>query len=509
MSALPDLTPPGTAASIGGRRPVLFAMVAYSALLAVQLAWAYRCFSQPDEMIHGTAVMVHHAANFMRGEDIYRDFRAPPHAAAVYGPLVYAIPAWIGRASDADVFDLYRIGRAMSLLATLGTAALVYALTRRLGAGAALSVVATLATVSCPIYWTVSGEYRADPVAVFLSLAAIWWFVRFQSRRWWLLAVVPIVAAFLFKQSSILPLPSIALYLWYCGRRWASVVFGGLTAVVLCGLVAGVNAGTDGAFWQNTVHALRGNRSPANLLAWPIAVLPVAVAQYGLAACWLARCRRARGLGPVEFYAVVALVVALAMTWRDGSVEYYFCESVAAASILMALQWQRWRNEPAAEDFWQPLRMVATVLPALVAIVAIAKLDPSPNERYSVFRDIASHRDEEREVFDVMLRRYDRLDPPVLCDLDSITLAGRHRPTMMDIWLFSGMIDQGAFDDTAIRAGLEAGRFGGVILREPVEQRRRYQSTYYVPTAWRQLIAERYRLAERFGTGFYVYLPND
>ncbi len=488
--------------------PVRLAIAAYLVLLAAHLCWAYACLGNPDELFHGPAVMVHHAATAMRGESIYGDWRQPPHIVTVYGPLSYLLPGWAGRVVQADPAGLYQIGRIISLLAALGIGLTTYGLARTMAVRRPLALAAALATISSPVFWLISGAFRAEPAAIFCSLLAVWWFRRFERTGWCWLSGLIICVAFLFKQSAILPLPAIAVYLWLSGRRQTAVFFFLGIGLTLAAIVATLTAVTDGYYWLNAFTALQGNRSLGNLALWPVAVLSVGLAQYVLSFTWMARAMTARRLGLLECYFIVALLVPFAMTWRDGAAEYYFGESVAVAGVLMAAQWQRWRRRPPRSIAAQRLVRGAVLLPVAMAVAMIAGLEPSALRR---FRETVGpqRRSDESDFarFEATVAQLEALPSPIFCEPDGLMVLSNHQPFILDTWLFSGMIDQGVFDDSGVRAALADGQFRAVVLSLEASSVRQYGSTYYVPPAWLKIIARRYRLDRRLPNGCYLYLP--
>lgn len=443
----------------------------------------------------------------MRGESIYGDWRTPPHVATVYGPLTYLLPGWIGRTLGIEAENLYQVGRTLSLLAVLGIAGVVYGWARRLGAERGPTLLAALATVSSPVYWTVGCELRGEPLATLCSLLAGWWFLRFdgRTRRWE--AGLFIILGFLFKQSALLPLPAIVLYLWGARRRREAVLFGTATTVGLAALVIGLDAATDGLYRLNAFDALHGNRTISNLAIWPIAVLPVCLGQYLYSAFWLGSRRLSGPPGLLAGYFVISLIVPLLMTWRDGAVEYYFMESVAVAGILMALQWQHWRRQPVTEQGGRH-SVIAMIswLPFVTALGTALQLEPNAWQRFHQAVNTRSLAAAERAEHRRLTAEFRVLPGPVLSQVDDLTIHDERSPVILDTWLFSGLIDQGAFDDAEIRTRLETGAFRSVILRLPIGSVKRYGSTTYVPRAWLQVIKRRYRLAGRLGE-FYVYEP--
>lgn len=535
-SFAPDSLPPAALPRIprAAHPLVIAALPAYAALLIVQLAFVSRLVAGREEMVQGSAAMAWHAWRAMNGESLYRDCLAePPHVAAVYGPLAYLLPALVGLAVGAsDPFTILLIGRGMSLLAAIISGVLIHALARRLGARRLFAWIAVLVALSNPIFWNLNAEFRADPVTLCLSMAAVACFADRDTLRRRVLASLPLTAAFLCKPTSVAPLLGIAAFLWWRGRKREAALWlvgGGLLAA---GWVAALNGLTDGAYRINAFEALRGNRSWINLLVFPVAVLPLTLPHFAFAA-WLIGVRvfrrEDRAQRPDAFRDGVdfliaclgaAWLVAVLTTLRDGSVEYYFCESLAFASILMALQWQRWldsaagrfKETPSGVAFdvsHRPILLVVSFAPALVAIVAILKLEPGPAQRLSDLWNLPHVVRADADRFARRLVLLNDLPRPILCDDDSLSLFADRPPLMMDIWLFSGLIDRGVFDDAAIRGDLESGRIGSVVLRRPVEQPKRYQTTWRLPPAWREVIMRRYRPKFADFDGLHVYVPRD
>ena len=472
--------------------------------------WAVRCFPKPEELFHGPAVIACHAAQVMRGESIYTDWRSQPHVATVYGPLTYVLPGWVGRTLGVDVNGLYQIGRALSLLSAIGIGFVVYGLARRIGVERGFAVMAALAAVSSPVYWTVCCELRGEPPATLCSLLAVWWFLRFDGRpcRWE--AALFIALSFLFKQSAILPLPAITLFLWLARRRGEAVLFGAATAAGIAGLIVGLNAATGNLYWLNAFGALHGNRAAFNLAIWPAAVLPICLAQYVLAAIGLANRRRRGGSWTLlDWYFLVSLILPVLMTWRDGAAEYYFMESVAVAGVLMAAQLQQWRRSSATARSNRPVITMAGWLPAAVAVAGLLQLQPNVARRVEEAWRVRSLAAVEQAEHRRRVAEFRDLPGPVLSQIDDLTMHDGREPVILDTWLFSGLIEQGVFDDSGIRAALEAGRYRSVVLRLPAELVQRYGGTTYFPRAWLRIIARRYQPAGRISGRFYVYQPNE
>lgn len=508
---------------------VIAALAAYFFLLVVDLAGVARLIAGRDEMVQGSAAMAWHAARAAGGEPIYRDcLTHRPHVAAVYGPLIYLFPALIGRTIGASQpLAMLLIGRGLSLLATTITGVLIFAMARRLGARRLFAWIATLAALSNPIFWNISAEYRADPITLCLLLAAVACFAGRDTRPARFLAALPLMAAFLCKPTSVAPLIAMAWFLWRRGRRREAsgwLIVGGLLAL---GCIASLNWLTDGGYRINAFEALRGSRAWSNLLVFPVTVLPLTLPQFAFAA-WLIGVRLLRpqhgkpqheaasnGVDVLIAWLGAAWLLAFLTTVRDGSAEYYFCESLAGASILMALQWQRWLDastgRPAdsttANPAHRPLHLAAFLAPVVVAIIALPKLEPGPVQRLGDLWNLSRVVRTDADRFARRLALVNELPKPVLCGDDSLSLFANQSPLMMDTWLFSGLIDRGVFDDSAIVGDLESGRFGAVVLNWPVEQAKRYQSTWRIPPAWRDAIMRRYRPMFPDIGGLYVYAP--
>ncbi|MCK6482987.1 MAG: hypothetical protein HUU22_12740 [Phycisphaerae bacterium] len=490
------------------------ALAFFALMLAIESAWAIRCVAMPDEMMHGTAVSVYNAAEFQHHRPIYRDWRERPHVPAIYGIFSYVVPGLIGRAVDADLLDLYVIGRLLSLIATAGIGVAIYRLARRTASGDSdgtspmFAAAAALATLSFPIFWPVCGEFRGDAPAILCSLAALAVYrSNEQSPRRWMSPPL-IVLAFLFKPSCVLAGLTIPAYLMIRRRPVEAISFFVAWAAPIAILIVLLQRATDGLYLLNAVDAFRGNRDVGNMIIWPVGVLPKAVALYAFAAAWLYAHRTGRRMDLLSVHFWMTLVVPFVLTYRDGADDYYFCEHIAAACILMAAQWETWLRGFSSPDE-RLVRVLICLAPALpVSAMAWSHTPPVSRMLHGVL-DAREWVHGERALFRDMAKALDSLPQPVLCDADGLTLLSRSPPVLMDTWGLSGLRDQGVFDDSAIVADLAARRFGAVILRQPADVIMRYQTTVHVPSAWRQAILREYRPAGKIGDRYYLYLPQE
>lgn len=494
------------------RRLLAPALAVFGTMLAIELAWAVRSVGMPDEIMHGTAVSVYNAAEFQHHRPIYRDWRQRPHIPAIYGVFSYVVPAQIGRAVDADLLDLYVIGRLLSLCATAGIGVMIYRLSRRTAAGERretsplFAVLAVLAALSFPIFWPVCGEFRGDAPAILCSLAAMAVFRSYERSPWRWLSPPLIVLAFLFKPSCVLAGLTIPLYLLIRRRPIQAIGFFLAWAAPIALLIGLLQRATDGLYLFNAVDAFRGNRAAGNLIIWPVGVLPKAVALYAFAAAWLHAHRRGERMDALGVHFWTTLIVPFVLTYRDGADDYYFCEHIAVTCILTAAQCESWLRR-----FSSPgerlLRALICLAPALPVPPMAWNHTPAVSRMLHGVLNAREWVRGERALFRDMAAVVDTLPPPVLCDADGLTLLSRGPRVIMDTWGFSGLRDQGVFDDSAIVADLVARRFGAVILRQPADAIMRYQTTVHVPAAWREAILRGYRLAGKLEEKYYLYFP--
>lgn len=487
----------------------LLTVVLVLALLLPLLLRVVQDFGLPTELTFPNSVLVYHARHVQAGQPIYTDFRELPHVVAPYGPLVYLIPGYLGRITGADEGGLFKIGRSVSLLATLVSAGCVAFLLRRAANTRwALVLLFTAVFLSTPILWPVGMAYRPDAPVMCLVLLGLVVFARQREGRWWYLAVVPFVGAFLFKQSAIVG-PGAVFVCLLAARRparalgWLVLSAGcfGLAFVVL-------NVATGGMYYLNAVRGLAGNVTPGNIVSIVgEEVLWACLVPFVLATAQVLRVWRERRVDLWVIFFVLSFAVATLSTLRDGSATNYFIETLAVGCVLAGRELEQILR--GAELDRRPATLgharLALLLPAIVYLSVAAHEVPSTGRLLAQL----PHRDERYEGRRTLMQRAaERLEASggdVFCAVDPVNLY-LSKPYMLDTFMFTNLADRGVFDDSELIRKLSERGFAAILLREPARREAvgQYQSTPWVRPAWQAAILDGGYRGQPLGP-FYLY----
>lgn len=240
-------------------------------------------------------------------------------------------------------------GRLLSLLATLGTALLIFAGVKQ-RAGAYSGFLAGTLFLMMPSSWTFGTLQRVDTLGAFFGcLSAYLLIVQNERRALSLFAGAAAILAFFTKTSIIASALAAVVYLFFTGR-FKDCLFFAMGATGMFGIICGLLAFTGNeSFWYNlsatadspystqlAVHHVRSWFSTFPVLA------AVAFAFFGLTL----GVRRREGDVLFSFiYAGFSLTIAMATCFRVGSSLNYFHESAVPMCLLAGFALGRLVNE--------------------------------------------------------------------------------------------------------------------------------------------------------------------
>ncbi|MDQ2806920.1 MAG: glycosyltransferase family 39 protein, partial [Chloroflexota bacterium] len=209
--------------------------------------WPFQ-HDESESMIVAETLLLDHGVN------IYAKLTPQQFIAAPYPPLYYLLN-WPAIHLLGATF---KVGRALSLAATLGVGGLLIALTRRLTGDWSAGIIAALAwgAVGMVGFWGVL--VKPDMLTVALGLGGLLWLLRAAAGQGRIWGALPLFwAAFYSKQTAIAA--AVAACVWLILRDWRrGVIF---SAIYAAGAVAGtllLNWWTEGGYFYHeiTVHAL-------------------------------------------------------------------------------------------------------------------------------------------------------------------------------------------------------------------------------------------------------------
>ena len=319
-------------------------------LMGLTLWLGVRGLLFPYQLDYGEGVLLHFVHEWAHGRPIYKGIEGYPYITANYPPL----PIVLALALKPFLGVTYAAGRVWTLLAVVGSAALIGAWVRREGRGWLPAVTAALVFAGSSYVYHWAPLFRVDLVGLALTLAGLYAVAlalpsrglgtREIERPWLLwLAAVLFVAGLYAKQSFFFAPAAALVYLFvFVDRRWAIKMAVGM-AVLGGGLFLLINALTGGGFWAGLVA------SNVNPFLWPefwgqladffgtFAVLGILTAWYLVDKFVLERATLLREkASPLDLYLVMALI-SLGLAGKAGAWENYFFEALAALALCGGL----------------------------------------------------------------------------------------------------------------------------------------------------------------------------
>jgi hypothetical protein len=514
MTDTPHEAAPSSRFSLGGAIlsiPVLVILAAlilqavFHSTLAVRHLFAYVDTSYPE------CAVVERALAVVRGQPLYGDTRHWPYLVAPYGPLTYYPVALIARAAGlrADREDqarvVYLAGRAVSFLAGIAILAWLWAMAGIVGLPRVWRFLPVLFFFSAFRILNFWYSYRPDFPMLALVLWA--WAVALTARRSSNVLVSAILMALgaFYKHTAVLSAAALFVWLLADRRRRDALLF----ASVGAGLV-GVQSlllmlSTGGAWWQNTVGALR---SPLYLPGLYTFLLTLSVQEMiplagGLAA-WLGVGAQDGPTRPARWAFAFTFLAAELMLVRSGGNIYYYLEPYCWGAVLAAACVRAAVARPAGSDAKRGGMPPAWVLLMCLLVVPYANLGLYfLRETPAQCRPLAPFNASSSELF--RLLRHTRGE--ILLSDGFLAFCGASPPTMMDPILLAARADAGGLSPRDLLAKIGRKDFEWVVLSwdtaQPVPQ---YERLGFLPSDVVRAIAENYRLAAQLGR-YYVYEP--
>ena len=203
----------------------------------------------PYEIEYGEGILLQNALNIAHGREVYNDYRHYPFVVATYPP-VYPLLCAVG----ARLFGIsFTFGRLLSVLCTIGVAALIWAMLRRTGGSRFAAGFGATLFLAAPAVCRWGVVMRVDMVAVAFGVAGLYCVMR--GGRWLTAAVVLLFLAVYTRQSQVAPLAAGVLYLWWTRRRReAALVAASFGAAVLVVFLA-LELASHGWFYRHVIVA--------------------------------------------------------------------------------------------------------------------------------------------------------------------------------------------------------------------------------------------------------------
>jgi len=174
-----------------------------------------------------------------------------PFAYPVYPPLFYYITA----AVDYLIGGTFAPGRLVSFLSIIGISFFTGSIVKFKSGSLAAGIVSGLLFLCFKPVLQWSAVYRVDNLAIFFSMAGLWWYFRFEKSRFgFMLCVLFFVASVFTKHSTIAIPASLCLWLLFSNVRRAFLIGGAWIGITLVLFFAG-NSMTHGGLFYYLVEA--------------------------------------------------------------------------------------------------------------------------------------------------------------------------------------------------------------------------------------------------------------
>jgi hypothetical protein len=407
----------------------------------------------PFPLNYGEGTLLNQARLLALGRNIYPpDLTDYPYTITEYPPIYMALLAL-----SIKLFGLsYALGRTLSVVAALLSAACIVLILYTLTDDRAASVMGGLLFLTFPyvIFW--SSLVRIDLLALAFSLGGILVVTRWPLERWspFLSATLMIGAAFT-RQSYLLAGPlTVAGWLFLQNRKKAGLFVLSLVAGLLI-VFGGLNALTRGGFFFHTVTANVQSFSRTELIRFFTHLVGTSAPLLVIALVELiavARRQRSASLLP-SLFLVGGFLSALAIG-KVGADLNYFLELLAALSLVVGTAVARWRRWP--ETSW--------VSPILLALLALQVLWLLPLARfYTDGLELRIHMQPELAELE---RLVEEEAGPILADEYMGLLVMDEREVLLRPFHFTRLAHQGRWDQSKVVADLRAGCFSLILISD-------------------------------------------
>ncbi|HVN29127.1 MAG TPA: hypothetical protein VMT64_11600 [Candidatus Binataceae bacterium] len=387
---------------------------------------------------YGPAQLAIHSDMVRHGMPLYRDFRVAPFLPLVYGPLVPALVARLALLFGDGPHAALEAGRALTIVATFISAAMIFFLARRMKVSIAAAILAGLAFMLSPIVLRWGFAYRVDMPVLACELCGLFAFADGATA----IALAFFIISFFIKQVHAVGIATAVLFCWINGGRRRALH---LALIWVLAVTAGT---TLLAVWYpdyllNAFGAVRTRRLDfiAPLLFFSILI----GGNLGVTLFAIIALTRKIGIDLLMLlFLIVASIHDLASCLRWGSNAYYFLPALAALAVVSSVGIDR------------ALTRMRTMpkLPQLAGGLALAMLFSmgyflAPR---TITADVAGADPWDPRAL-TLLRS---IDGPILTDVAELKLVDTQKNLQwIDLMVLTSMQQIGSFDDSPLVGTIE------------------------------------------------------
>jgi len=447
------------------------------------------------------AVMVHHSWRVLTGLPLYPDWETYPHVTNFFTPMYFWLVGSLGRATRADIPQLFVIGRAVTFLSTLAaTACLAWYLRARHGTQAAC-VGALLSLPPAPLY---GFALMTRPDAMADSAGVVGFLLtRLNARKAPIVGAVLLAVAILTKQTAALYLLAAILGCLAEGRYRRAFRITAVSIVVLA-LACIILTTSSGPLFLKSI--VQEGQSPLSAVAWMrvaerLATLSPELLIVSVAGLVWWYSQNERGM----FVAMATLLAGSLLTaFKVGADLNYFLPLRTTCALAAGTLWaaaHRSFRERAAWITAATAGAVLVMMPGAIHAVAGAR------QAHALSSYIASASGAPLlETYRSLIGIVQAPNLRVLTDSALLALYQKERAPFTDPWLFRLLVETGRIRPRHMEQSLESGSYDLLVLTADLNSRRYDGYDFGLPPFLvRQARARYQRIAT--AAGFFIYRP--
>lgn len=434
--------------------------------LAQFFQYAARVIGYPYQVDYGEGPLLDQAMRLARFENIYRaDLSAPPFVITNYPPLFVMLQAPL----TALLGPAFWYGRLISLLSTLAGAVFIALMLRALTSDWLPSIVGGATFLVIPYVLAWAPLNRVDPLALALSMAALFVIVRWPDRGWSLVVTAALLIAAVYTRQSYGLAAPMAAFFWLLGRspRRRALTLAGMVGGVGMGLFLVLNLLTRGGFYFNIVTANANEFQMPTLTRYiglTLMYLPLLPAMILLFVGLVAGLRIEAGWLVIPY--LIGATASGVTIGKIGSNVNYLIELSAAVGLMIGLilaALRQWRaRQPAG------IRRVAVGgIAALITLALAGQTWMLMRAPGSYHRTILQQTGQALEN-KVLLKIIQETNGPVLTDQHMGLLALARRPIYYQPFEMKQLASAGVWDQTPFLQSLEGREYPAILtFRQP------------------------------------------
>lgn len=301
----------------------------------------------PYPVAYNEGAILYESTQLAHGQNIYSSLATAPYLGANYTPLYYLL-CTIGAHLLGPVL---LPGRAVSLMAGLGSGVFVFLLLRMDCRGKTVPLLSTGLFFALPAVYTWSSIVKSDMLALLFSLAGLYVCRRFRGTSWFMLAPLAFTLAFYTKQTALAAPFAIGLCLLVraihggsTDRRHLMLFSGWMVFMIGLPFVA-MQAVSHGEFAR---HVILYNAKPFSYEQLTRELTSFTVGHFVLMAMALGALWYLRGGGDtllLRLYLLFGLGFAVFAIGREGASTNYYLDALAGGVLLTGLTLDRVRQD--------------------------------------------------------------------------------------------------------------------------------------------------------------------